>query len=58
MIHKITVLGEAAIMGTEYKEYDNLVIAVKRKFPLVLRSTRLFNFLRSVEDPLPKYTQV
>jgi hypothetical protein len=58
MIHRITVLGEAAIMGTEHKEYDKLVIAEKRKFPLVLRITRLFNLFKSIPDPLSNYTQM
>jgi hypothetical protein len=30
MFHKITVLDEAAIVGTAYQEYDILVITEKR----------------------------
>jgi hypothetical protein len=48
MFHKITVLDEAAIVRTAYKEYDTLVITEKRKFQLTLRNTRLFNFLNSI----------
>jgi hypothetical protein len=58
MLHKITVLDEAAIVGTAYKECDTFVITEKRKFPLMLRNTPMFNFLNNIQVPLSRYTQV
>jgi hypothetical protein len=58
MFHIITVGDEAAVVGTASKDYDTVVITEKPKFPLMLRITRLFNFLNSIQVLLSRYTQV